>query len=103
MKKLLSLALALAFSGTALAQQDPKPAPTDAPAPPPPPAKPADGGGDAPKPDDSSKAPQAAQKYSIAVLNFTFLEAVRENKDGVTQDYLKEFETSALTNKFVNS
>jgi TolB-like protein len=81
----LAASLALALAGASLAQDPPPPQPEQ---PPPAPAP----------------APQAAQKASLAVVPFTFAAIVRErDRDGDWGWVLKNFETTAFTNKFVTA
>lgn len=67
------------------AQNDPSQDPRPAPPPPPPPA------------------PAGPSKASLAVMKFSYHDTVSKTEDGVTRTYLHEFETSALTNKFITA
>src|SRR5262249_46295135 len=78
--------------------QDTPPTPPPPPRPPGPDAAPAPA---PPPPDPSAPAPRAPSKATLAVLPMNFTDTVRETKDGVTATYVKEFETKALTNKFI--
>lgn len=98
MKRSLFLATLIAsaiLSHGAFGQDTPPP-------PPPPPPGPDAAPAPAPAPPSGGEsAPKAAGKATLAVMPFNFTEAVRETKDGVTATYVKEFETKALTNKFI--
>ena len=53
--------------------------------------------------EDSTNAPPAAGKASLAVMPFTFSALTVERADDVLRTVVKEFETSALTNKFITA
>jgi curli biogenesis system outer membrane secretion channel CsgG len=103
---LLALALPLASFG-----QDTPPTgagdtpPTNPPAPPTqPPQNPPAPPPPAPQTPTQPPAPPVPSKASLAVMKFSYGETVHEHDaDGCTRAYMKEVETSALTNRFITA